>query len=111
VTTGVQHTSKLIMGQLVLTAGQLLPHVLEAAEEACIDVLQSSHLTLLACQACLYSQQSCGMLISSLLPGPLPLAPLQMLCVSGNRPTVMTCIGISLTSVCRAQPHYWPLSL
>ena len=43
------HTSQLIMGQLVLTAGHLLPHVLEAAEEACIDVLQSSHLALLAC--------------------------------------------------------------
>ena len=78
VTTGVHHTSQLIMGQLVSTAGQLLPHVLEAAEEAGVDVLQSSHLTLLASQACLHSQQSCGMLVSSLLPRSLPLAPLQM---------------------------------
>jgi len=74
----MHHTSQLIMGQLVLISGQLLPHVLEAAEEACIHVLQSSHLMLLACQACLHSQQSCGVLISSLLPCPLPLAPLQM---------------------------------
>lgn len=73
---GVRHTSQLIMRQLVLIAGQLFPHVLEAAEEACVDVLQSSHLTLLARQACLHSQQSCGVLISSLLPCPLPLAPL-----------------------------------
>ncbi len=78
----MHHTSQLVMGQLVLTAGQLLPHVLEAAEEAGVDVLQSSHLTLLACQACLHSQQSCCVLIGSLLPRPLPLAPLHMLCDS-----------------------------
>lgn len=70
-------TSQLCMGELVLTAGQLVPHVLEAGEEATVHLLQGRHLALPACQPSLNSQQRCSMLITSLLPRPFLLAPLQ----------------------------------
>ena len=65
------------MGELVLTAGQLVPHVLEAGEKATVHLLQGRHLALPARQPSLNSQQRRSMLITSLLPRPLLLAPLQ----------------------------------
>ena len=70
-------TSQLCVGELVLTAGQLVPHVLEAGEKATVHLLQGRHLALPARQPSLNSQQRRSMLITSLLPRPLLLAPLQ----------------------------------